>query len=197
MTKLSTKKFRGLFPHFFFREVQWILILIEKILGSAKFKWYLISSFIAKSSFKRFKFQPHLSEELNNKITSVFTLTEGSVCANKIYALIFKQQQADKSIRKINPSLRQKAKNKFDQGKSSLQSGELNPLDFEQAQLAMIDCLTETKTVDGHFLEIMNSVENLFTSLKTFLRKQLALYGWKRKFPMLTPMPSKGDIWKF
>ena len=58
----------------------------------------------------------------------------------------------------------------------------------------MIDCLTETKTVDGHFMEMMNGVENLFTLLKTFLRKQLALYGWKRKFPMLTPMPSKGDI---
>ena len=61
----------------------------------------------------------------------------------------------------------------------------------------MIDCLTETKTVEEHFTEMKNSVEKLFTTLKTFLRKQLSLYGWKKEFPILLPMPSEGENWKF
>lgn len=185
------------------RELQGILKLLEKsvILDSANFKLCLISFFIAKSSFKRFKFQPNLPKELGNKITSAFTFTEGNVCANKLYSLLFniKQQPADENIRKIQSSVRQKEKNKFYEEKSetALQSGELHPLDFEHAKIAMIDCLTETKTVDEHFTEMKNSVEKLFTTLKTFLRKQLSLYGWKKEFPMLVPMPSEGENWKF
>ena len=118
------------------RELQEILKLIEKsvILGSVNFKLCLISFFIAKSSFKRFKFQPNLLEELSNKITVAFTFTEGNVCANKIYSMLFniKQQPADENIRKIQSSVRQKAKNKFYEEKSenALQFGELHPLDF-------------------------------------------------------------------
>lgn len=154
--------------------------------------------FLAESSFERFKFQPYLSIEPSKKTSAAFTLTEGNVCANKIYSLLFKQQPTNERLRKIQPSGRQKgAKNKLklkENSEKALQSaGELHLLDFEQANIAMIECLTETKTVDEHFIEMKNSMVNLFTSLEAFLHKQLVLY-WRTKG---SPAGVQGDIWKF
>ena len=139
-----------------------------------------------------------MSKEVSNKTSPAFTLTEGNVCANKIYSLLFKQQQpTDEKFRKIQSVARQmKIKNKLLQEKSenALQSDKVNVLDLEQAKAVMIGCLTETKTVDEHFVEMMNSVEKLFTSLNTFLRKQLTLYRIKKEFTLMAQMLSEGDI---
>lgn len=176
----------------------------EKYRRSIKIQFKLYLNFLlAKSSFERFKFQPHLSKEVSNKISPAFTLTEGIVCANKIYSLLFKQlHPADEKLRKIKPVVRQvKKKNESleekSQSENTMQSSESYPLDFHRAKATLIDCLTETKTVDEHFVEMENSVEKLFTSLKIFLRKQLTFYAMEKEFPMLSPMLTEGKIKNF